>query len=114
MATIATKVLLERLSTEVGFLATIAHSIDDNIDSKTLDRNNSESHMAAQQVDLLRQALDDVSGLLDVIAQNVDTKTSILKLTAASALRLQELRDRLIHLEDANISEKTCGEVDLF
>lgn len=114
MATIATKVLLERLSTEVGVLAKIAHSIDDNIDHENLGQNSSENRMAAQQVDLLRQALDDVSGLLDVISKNVDPNTSMLKLTAASALRLQELRDRLVHLEDSNAAATTCGEVDLF
>lgn len=114
MATIATRVLLERLATEVGFLAGIAHAIDENTDPSNLGHNSGNSRMAAQQIDLLRQALDDVSGLLTVIARNVDPDTSILKLTAASALRLRELRDRLVHMEDAKIAAPTCGEVDLF
>lgn len=114
MATITTRVLLERLATEVGFLAEIAHSIDENIEPENLNHNSNASRVAAQQVDLLRQALADVSELLSVIAENVDPKTSMLKLTATSALGLQELRDRLVHLEDASFAAPTRGEVDLF
>ena len=114
MQTISVRTLLERLAVETESLADIAQMLDSHIAEGHLSPDRPSSLVSAQHIDLMRQALRDISNFLTQISVDVRPEVATNKERAKSVLKLRELQDRLIHLEEHEWESANPGEVDMF
>ncbi|SEO54213.1 hypothetical protein SAMN04490248_106186 [Salinihabitans flavidus] len=88
--------LLRRTAVEVHGLSDLARQLDEALG--TLAHTSTESApIVLQEIDLLRQSLDDVTALLRFFATETDGSIQIETQSLSSLLQLHDLRHRLLH-----------------
>ncbi len=104
--------IISTLARELESLAGLALRLDDHIGALP-DRH--ELHEDFQSVDFLRQSLDDIAVILDGLSAHEDMSAPLDLSTLGSALKLRELRERVLGLFDIPPEDShDSGAVHLF
>ncbi|PQO23616.1 hypothetical protein C2I36_07175 [Rhodobacteraceae bacterium WD3A24] len=116
----ALRLLLERLAGEVDGLAETAAAIDRSVgESRALPAPiPPETARALQQIDLLRQALENVSGFIHGLAGDVDPALRVSPQAGLPALTLGDLATALlegrVQAAEKNPPTAVPGDVQMF
>ena len=108
MTEISLQELLARLGRETAALAERSARID-----AVVGAGGSAHDVALQDIDLLRQSLEDLSRFTQILAREADPDQRIDLRAATAALRLGALRQRLSGLAQ-DIGAPPSGDVELF
>jgi hypothetical protein len=114
MSNISTQGILKRTAIEVEGLARLAIALDNSISEVCNIAALDLTKIQLQEIDLLRQSLQDVAAMLHNLAQGADPDAMTDALELASTIQLRGLAARVLNVTNEHAPPVTSGNITFF